>query len=159
MRVYVDVFSSDELLCDSFPVASAYNEAVLTVPSSWIARDNSGIGSSIDVQDIEDRSERVINLVYMFGLKEIEYSKLEYAVYLHRLQNYLAANCPARVDGFLSGVSDFTEYVMSRFADFSFYRGESGDSTAMAVLACYLQDTDVSPVFYFFADGLCSQQY
>ena len=42
MKVYKDIFSRDELLCDSFAVENAYGEAILKSKSQYKKKDDVG---------------------------------------------------------------------------------------------------------------------
>merc|ERR1712054_737606 len=78
--------------------------------------------------------------------------------YMKKLLDHLKANNPDRVAAFQKEAQAYAKKILSNFADYDFYTGESLSADAQIILLHY-GDDGMSPTFYFWSDGLVEEKY
>lgn len=171
MKVYFDVFSNDELISDSYPAATLYNEVVMEVTSRMLVKGNEEVdigrgnefGGGGEDEVVDNTVERINDIVTSFSLQETSFTKKEYVTvikaYMQKLKKHLAEKESDRVDIFMKGATEFVKWVVANFDEFKFYSGPSYDQSAMIVLSYYKEEANEAPHFLFIKDGLREEKF
>lgn len=65
---------------------------------------------------LDDQSERVIDIVDAFHLRQTAFNKKQYSLeiraYMQRLRKWLTENNPERVEAFMAGAQGFVKHVV-----------------------------------------------
>lgn len=71
---------------------------------------------------VEDKAEKVLDLVDAFRYTETSYSKADYTTYIKnymkKVKAYLEKEKPDRVAGFMAGAKDMVGWVLKNFDNF-----------------------------------------
>ena len=166
MKVYYDIINDDELLSDSYKIELLFNGVGGEVKSRMVVKGGEDIdigrgaefgGAEAD-EAVEDKAEKVIDIVDAFRYTETSFSKADYTTYIKnymkKVKAYLEKEKPDRVADFMSGAKEMVTWVLKKFDDFQFFMGEKCDTEAGLVLAYYKNDEDLAPTFVYFMDGL-----
>lgn len=173
MKVFLDVFNGDELLSDGYATESTFNDVCLEVRSQWVNKGSEEVdigrgnqfGGGDEEEKVEDTSERVLDIADVFHLSQIQpkFTKKEFTTYIKgymtRLKKYIEESNPDRVKPFMEGASAFVKAVLGRFDDYEFWTGVSYDQEALIVLSYYKNESDLTPTFVYFKDGLREVKY
>ena len=175
MKVFIDVFTGDELCSDSYPmkvVDNVYYEVegkniVVSndIDDSLIGGNKAPEGSEAATEEegaISSSAVTGINVVLTHKLSETSFDKTSYKdwlkTYSKKLKEHLEKNAPERVQPFQSGMTKLAKEILGKFDEYRFYLGESNDIDGMVVLQYYRED-GLTPVFIFFKDGLKEEKY
>ena len=164
MRVWIDVFSGDEMVSDSYPYQMLYQDACLEVKAKFQTKGSDFVAIAADDEpDMETGGETIINIVDAHKLVEVKLGKAAVMnmvkAYLKRTVAFLKEKGKeARVPTFQAGATEFIKFVMGKFDEMQVFIGESGDPEAGLCFA-YTIDGEVDPTFLFFADGLRQEKF
>ena len=106
MRVWVDLFSGDEMVSDSYKQTLIHNDACLEVQAKYTTKGSGNIAiASDDVISDDEGGETVINIVEAHKLQECTLSKKDFMAlvkpYLKKVSTWLTENGKEdRVKGF-----------------------------------------------------------
>jgi hypothetical protein len=71
---------------------------------------------------VDDKVEKVLDVVHGFRLNETSFSKADYATYIKnymkKVKAHLEAKNPERVQPFMAGAKEMVTWIMSKFDDF-----------------------------------------
>jgi hypothetical protein len=169
MKVFVDVFTNDEVMSEIFPFTLEYEDSIMKVPSAYKKKDDAGNvdigcgnafgGDEEDGAGDSQPSEQVIDVVYNSNLVETQLSSDDLAVamsaYLKKVVTYLVENKKdARIPDFKKGASAFYKFVKGKFDEFTFYTGSSESTDGTIIFSYWEKEDAAGPVFFFFKDGL-----
>ena len=166
MKVWVDVFSNDEMVSDSYKSTLIFDDACLEVQAKYITKAGDGdidigagnaFGGGEEEEVDESGGETVINVVDAHKLQECQLSKKDtmamLKAYLKRVVGYLKENGKEdRVPGFKKGATDMIKLIMEKFDEMMIFTGENFDTEAGLAFS-YTKDGETEPVFLFFNDG------
>jgi len=173
MKVFYDVFSNDELFSDSYKPTPIYDGCGYEITSKLITKGVGDIdigrggefgGKDEDDQGVEDRAEKVNDIVDGFKYTETVFNKADYTTYikayLKKLKTHLEEKNPTRVEAFMKSAKEMVAWILKTFDEFQFFLGESNEmENAMIILAYYKNAEDMAPHFVYFADGLRAQTF
>ena len=173
MKVFYDVLSNDELFSDSYKPVPIYDGCGYEIASALvvkgvgdidIGRGNSFGGKDEEDAGVDDKAEKVNNLIDAFKYQETSFSKGDYTTYiksyLKKIKEYLEGKNPTRVEGFMKSAKEMCGWILKNFDEFQFFMGESNEmENAMIILAYYKNPEDLAPHFIYFADGLRAQTF
>ena len=174
MKVYIDVFTGDELCSDSYPM-KVVDDVYYEVEGKNIIESNDIDDSLIGGNKAPEGSESVeddagvsssavtgINVVLTHKLVETPFDKASFKdwlkTYSKKLKEHLEANAPDRVKPFQAGMTKVAKEILGKFDEFRFYLGENMNIDGLVVLQFYRED-GLTPVFMYFKDGLREEKY
>jgi len=171
MRIWKDVFTGDEMFSDAYPMKEV-DDCVWEVEAKYIVEQTGDFGISANADEdaaegtaagiADTTAKKVINVVAAHGLIETQFDKKSYMTYIKaymgRVKKFLEENNASRVAGFQTAAQNFVKKILARFDDFKFFTSSSMDPEAMVPLMYYRED-GITPVFYFFKDGLKMEKY
>jgi len=170
MKVFIDVFTNDELLSDSYPmkiVDDIYWEVEgkqITISNDI---DDSLIGGNkapegADDEAVDSSATKGINVVLNHKLVETPFDKSSFKdwikTYSKKLKEYLQENAPDRVAPFQANMAKVAKDILSKFDDYRFYLGENMNIDGLVILEYYKED-GLTPYFMYFKDGLNEVKY
>ncbi|CAD8073470.1 unnamed protein product [Paramecium primaurelia] len=168
MKIYVDAFSGEEIVSDSFNMEEKFEGVIGEVQSQDIVKGAINVdvgagghfgGKNEDEEEggVEDQAQKVNNIIDAFKYAETQFTKADYVTYFKayakKVKAYLEANKPDRVASFQKGAGEFIKWVSSNFNDLQFYCPESYDMENHIVLG-YYKEGQASPTFVYILDGL-----
>lgn len=172
MRVYKDIFTGDEMFCDSYKMKLLDN-VVYEVYGKHVRRKIgevvlAGANPSAEEADegTEEGMESGVDIIlnqrlqesFAFGDKKGFTAYLK--DYMKKLVAKLQETNPDEVEVFKNNIQKFTKEILGKFKDLSFYTGESMDPEAMVAILDYKDvDGEEVPVMYFFKHGLLEEKY
>ena len=174
MKVFIDIFTGDELCSDSYPIKlvdDVYYEVEgkniteshdiddlliggnKAPEGSEVAEDDGGVASS---------GTTGINVVLTHKLVETPFDKASFKdwlkTYSKKLKEHLQEHAPNRVQPFQAGMTKVAKEILSKFDEYRFYLGENMNIDGLVVLQYYRED-GLTPVFIYFKDGLKEEKY
>jgi len=168
MKLYLDIFSGDELASDSFPCKE---EGPCYVFEGKMIKESVGGDCGIACNSEEGEADEglegeqvqtVIDFVAAHQLQETPFTKKLYMAsikqYMIRVKKYLEEHNPERVQPFMAEAQEFVKKIIKNFDDYVFYTGSSQDSEAMCPIVFYGPD-GMSPFMYIFKDGVREEKY
>jgi len=173
MKVWIDLFSGDEMTSDSYKHRLIHQDACLEVDAKYItvggAEDidigagNAFGGGEEDDAGGDDGGETAINIVHAHKLQEASLSKKDtmamLKAYLKRVVGLLKENGKEeRVPGFKAGATEMIKFIMEKFDEMQIFSGENYDMEAGLAFS-YTKDGEENPVFLFFNDGLKEEKF
>ena len=171
MKVYQDVFTSEEIISDSFQLTLLFSEAVGEVNSKWTVKGDVnvdiGCGNAFGGTNEEEGAaeggagesmeNKVIDIIDAFKYNETSYTKGDYQTYmkayLKKVKTYLDSKNKDRIPEFQKGATEFFKWVLSKFDEFTFYTPESYDTENSLILS-YYKEGATAPTFLYLMDGL-----
>jgi len=174
MKVFIDVFTGDELCSDSYTM-KVVDDVYYEVEGKNIVESNDIDDALIGGNKAPEGSEAVeedggvassavtgINVVLTHKLVETPFDKTSFKdwlkTYSKKLKDYLQENAPNRVQPFQTGMTKLAKEILGKFDEYRFYLGENMNIDGMVVLQFYRED-GLTPVFIFFKDGLREEKY
>jgi len=170
MRLYLDAFSGEEIISDSFDLVMVFDDAGAEIKSKLIVKKEGDVdigcgnafgGNEAEEEKADDQVEKVIDVVDCFHYKETSFNKADYSTYIKgymkKVLDYLTKEKPDRVAGFKKGASAMVKFITANYADFTFYTPESYD-TENSIILSYYKGEDASPTFLYFMDGLIDKK-
>ena len=163
MKVWIDVFSGDEMVSDSYKNQLIFNDACLEVKAKFTTKGSDFVAIAADDEDDGGEGETVINVVDAHHLNEMTLSKKDTMVmlkaYLKRVVAWMKENGKEdRVAGFQKGATEMVKFIMGKFDEMQIFAGQSVDTEASLAFA-YTMDGEVDPTFLFFADGMKEEKF
>ncbi|UJR33984.1 hypothetical protein I4U23_021399 [Adineta vaga] len=174
MKLFLDIFTGDELFSDSYPmklVDDVYYEVEgknITekndIDDSLIGGNKAPEGSEAATEEegVNSSSVTGINVVLTHNLNETPFDKASFKdwlkTYSKKLKDYLQENAPNRVQPFQTGMTKLAKDILTKFDEYRFYLGENMNIDGMVVLQYYRED-GLTPVFIYFKDGLREEKY
>lgn len=175
MKVFIDIFSGDEVLSDSFEFKEEYNGAILSITSRMINPDdvgnvNIGCGNEFGGNNDEEGGVdpdvvKVNNIISNFNLEEFFGSKKDImAIFKEKITEMREKlkDQPDQLKNWEKGgsVETFVKEVFGKFDECQFYMGSSyaneEPKEGMLIVAFWKNDTDSGETFFFFKDCLRS---
>ncbi|CAF3261079.1 unnamed protein product [Rotaria socialis] len=175
MKVFIDVFTGDELCSDSYPM-KVIDDVYYEVEGKNIVESNDIDESLIGGNKAPEGSEAAaeedssvsttavtgINVILTHKLSETPFDKASFKdwlkTYSKQLKDYLQEHAPTRVQPFQAGMTKLAKEILGKFGEYRFYLGESMNIDGMVVLQFYRED-GLTPVFIYFKDGLREEKY
>jgi len=163
MKVLIDVFNNNEMLSDSWPWKYIYEDTTVEVQGKMVTKGALDIGIESE-EGVDDKGETVIDIVDSMRLKETQFDKKSFTVYvktyLKRVKAYLEENGKAeRVPNFQKGATELIKFVLAKFDEIQFFCGEDYDLDGAVSFAIFKDSKDPGPTFYFLVDGLKEVKY
>ena len=170
MKVWIDVFSGDEMISDSYKQNVIMNGACLEVQAKYITKGNEkvdvGGGNAFgggEESDGEAEGETVINVVDAHKLQETQLSKKDFMTmvkaYLKRVVAHLKEKGKEdRVADFQKGATEMIKFIVGKYDEMMIFTGESYDCEAGLAFS-YTKDGETEPVFLFFIDGMREEKF
>jgi hypothetical protein len=174
MRIYQDLFTDEEFLSDSYKIELIHEEVIGEVQSRMIVKSDVevdvGCGNAFGGQNEDDGDQggqtggapvaKVIDLVDAFQYEETSFD-LEgfnsyFKSYMKKLQDWVKANKPDRLEKFKIGALAFFKWAKANFDELSFYTGKSYDMENLIVMSYYKKPEDPAPTFLYVMDGMKS---
>ena len=175
MKVYIDVFTNDEIISDSYKQTSPYNDASFSdvafeVESRKVSKGGEDFGISANVDEDAENStgdssgdvETVIDIVDGFSLQEQSITKKEFLayikLYIKNVCTHLEEKNPSRLEPFKQGISPLIQKIVGEFDDCTIYVGANASdqfaaNKAHPIVAHYVGE-EVTPRFIFFKDAM-----
>lgn len=170
MKLYIDIFSNDEIISDSYNMEMIYENVGCKVKSQYLVKDEKydvyGAGNAFanpDAKEEEVNNEvvKVLDVMDSFDYKETVFDKKSYGTYLKaymgKILEHLTKNKPDRVEAFKVGAKAMGSWIMSNYGDFTFYTPKSYDSENSIILSYFEKDAE-TPTFVYFLDGLRTEK-
>lgn len=165
MKIYKDIFTGDEIVCDDNMPLPVQDGVVYTKKGKYIeiGGEDYGISANVDEDAAEgataDGGEsgktRVINVVNANRYTETGFDKKSFMAYIKgymkKVKDHLEEHKPDRVAEFQAGATTFVKKVVAEFDDFQFYLPESQTDDGMVILSKWEEE---DCVFYYWLDGL-----
>lgn len=165
MKVWIDLFSGDEMVSDSYKSNLIFNDACLEVQAKYITKGNEQIDIGGDDQNDGDDGggETVINVVDAHQLQETQLSKKDFMAivkaFLKRVVALLKEKGKEdRVADFQKGATDMIKFIVGKFDEMQIFTGQSYDTEAGLAFS-YTKDGETEPVFLFFTDGMKEEKF
>ena len=166
MKLFMDVFSDEEILSDSYPMKEKYEGVIWEIKSRWIVKGDDNVdigcgnafgGAGEEEQAGGEEVVKVLDIVDTFGYEETSFDKAGFGAYfkgyMKKILEYLGKNKADRVDAFKNGGRDFFKWINANFDDLSFYTPKNYDQENHIMIA-YYDGEDIAPTFCFVSDGL-----
>jgi hypothetical protein len=166
MKIYKDVITGDEVVCDDNVPLEEQDDVVYIKKGKYveIGGEDFGIAANVDEDAAEgatgegtaDGKERVINVVNQNRYTETGYDKKSFMAYIkgymQKIKKHLEdTGKEDRVPAFQAGATTFVKKVIADFDDYQFFLTESQTDDGMIVLAKWDGD---DCIFYYWMDGL-----
>ena len=140
--------TGDELVSDAFP---------MTVDEEHGALKFEGAFREFEVEEGEQMVKKnLIDVVHRFQLCKNEIKTTNLAswakTFMPKRKKQLEESKPAAVQAFIENAKKFMGWVMSDFANFDFYTGQSCDPDDMMLFCRYSED-GTTPYFYIIPDS------
>lgn len=165
MKVWIDVFSGDEMVSDSYKSTMIFNDACLEVQAKYITKGATkvDIGGDDQNEGEDEGGETVINVVDAHQLQETELGKKDFMTmvkaYLKRVVAHLKEKGKDdRVAEFQKGATEMIKFIVGKFDEMQIFTGQSYDTEAGLAFS-YTKDGETEPVFLFFADGMREEKF
>lgn len=163
MIIYKDIFTSDELFSDTFPMElvddvvyklkGKMRTESFEVSDTLIGGNASAEGGGDEGGDSACQSG--VDVVMNGRLNEYALDKKAYMThikeYMKRVKDRLQTDKPDQVETFTSKVQKFVKGVLGEFKEYQFFCGESMNPDGMLVLMKWDGET---PYLFFFKHGL-----
>lgn len=173
MKVWIDVFSGDEMVSDSYKHNLIFNDACLEVQCKYItvggaeevdigAGNAFGGGAEEDAGG-DDGGVTAINVVHAQQLQETTLSKKDcmaiLKAYLKRVVEHLKEKGKDdRVPEFKKGATEMIKMIMEKFDEMQIFTGQNCDTEAGLAFS-YTKDGEEEPVILFFNDGMKEEKF
>lgn len=173
MKVFIDIFSGDEVLSDGVEFNEEYEGTILSVTSKMVVADDAGNvdigcgnefgGNEDDGEPNDPNVEKVNNVISSYNLSEYFGSKKDLmALFKERITQMKEKlkDEPERLKNWEKGgeIEKFIKVVFGKFDDCQFYMGSSLDNEnpteGMPVVAFWKDESDSGETFFYFKDCL-----
>lgn len=149
MKIFQDMFTNDKVMSDAHPFTLEYKGAIMKVKSKYRPRP----GEEAETSGLHN------DLLMHYNLVNIPLEKAEYTHYTRRfakqIKNLLEANfSKSRADMFQQGFTEFSQFIESRFTEFTFYTGKSERLEGALIYSYWEDENDEGETFYFIKDAL-----
>ena len=173
MKVWIDVFSGDEMVSDSYKSKLIFNDACLEVQCKYVtvggaedidigAGNAFGGGEEADAGG-DDGGVTAINVVHGMQLQEATLSKKDtmalLKAYLKRVVEHLKEKGKDdRIPEFKKGATEMIKFIMEKFDEMQIFSGVNFDTEAGLAFS-FTKDGEEEPVIMFFNDGLREEKF
>lgn len=135
MKVWIDVFSGDEMVSDSYKQTLLFNNACLEVQAKYITKGNEkvdvGGGNAFgggEEEEEEAEGETVINVVDAHQLQETQLSKKDFMTmvkaYLKKVVAHLKEKGKEdRVPEFQKGATEMIKFIVGKYDEMMIFTG------------------------------------
>merc|ERR1712156_884120 len=167
MKIYIDVFSGDELFSDTYKVTLKDNVMWEVVGKYETRKEGEvvleGANASAEEADegTDENSVSGVDIVLNHRLVETGFGDKKgftayLKAYMKKVLGYLEENDRKdEIAEFKSNINNVMKEMMGKFKDLQFYTGESMDPDAMICMLEYKNvDGEERPVLMFFKHGL-----
>jgi len=174
MKIYYNFDNQDvEVISDSykFEYPPEFEGAVIEVQSKMvipkgvevdIGCGNAFGGTNEDEEGGAGNEEPVLkvnDLVDGFKYEESNMDKPQFQAYIRDYLKRMVTEkriTADRMDQFKKGCTAFVKFVLSKFADFTFYTPSDYSQEGALIYSTYKHEEDEAPVFYYILEGLPS---
>ena len=174
MKVWIDVFSGDEMVSDSYKHKLVFNDACLEVQCKFktiggeeeidIGAGNAfGGGAEEEAGGGDTGGETVIDVVHAHKLQEATLSKKDtmalLKAYLKRVVEFLKEKGKdERIPEFKKGATELIKLIMEKFDEMQIFTGENYDTEAGLAFS-YTKEGETEPIIMFFNDGMKEEKF
>ena len=173
MKVWIDVFSGDEMVSDSYKSKLIFNDACLEVQCKYVTVGGAetvdiGAGNAFGGGEEEDAGGddggvTAINVVHGMQLQEATLSKKDtmalLKAYLKRVVEHLKEKGKDdRIPEFKKGATEMIKFIMEKFDEMQIFSGVNFDTEAGLAFS-FTKDGEEEPVIMFFNDGLREEKF
>eukprot|EP00744_Colponema_vietnamica_P000541 GILI01000962.1.p1 GENE.GILI01000962.1~~GILI01000962.1.p1 ORF type:complete len:183 (+),score=84.52 GILI01000962.1:37-549(+) len=165
MKIYRDIFSGEEVLCDNDMPLVLEDDVVYKVTGRLIEIGGEDFGISSNVEedaeegataDGQDNSKaKVVDIVHNQQLQETSFDKASYVAsikgYMKKLKEKLDETDAEAGKVFAAGAQTFVKKVVKEIDEYQFFTGPNMDFDAMIILCKWEGEV---PTFYYWKDGL-----
>jgi len=165
MLLYEDILTGDEMFSDAFPIKLVDDVAYEVECQTITVKEGADvdIGANPSAEETEDAladgAKTVNNVAHSFRLQQTTFDKKTYLAYLKGYMKAVKGKIPEdekeRVEKFEKAAQAFAKKIITKFADYEFFTGESQNPDGMVALLNYRED-GITPYFTFWKDGLKS---
>lgn len=174
MKIYYNFDNQDvEVISDSykFEYPPEFEGAVIEVQSKMvipkgvevdIGCGNAFGGTNEDEEGGAGNEEPVLkvnDLIDGFKYEESNMDKPQFQAYIKEYLKRMMTEkriTADRLDQFKKGCTAFVKFVLSKFADFTFYTPSDYSQKGALIYSTYKHEEDEAPVFYYILEGLPS---
>ena len=162
---YKCVFTDSEMFSDSYPAKKAFNDQVTMIKGKFTNLESVG-GDIGDSEDIDDQSERVIDLVHAYKYEQTTFTKKTFLAYIkgymqkviEHLKNKGASD--AEIEDFKKGSQEFVKYVLENFKEFEFFMNDQNSLDGACAFAFWEDpENDEGPTFCYIQAGLAGEKF
>ncbi|CUG06302.1 Hypothetical protein, putative [Bodo saltans] len=166
MKIFKDIFTGAEVLCDNDRPLTIVDDVVYTFKGKYIeiGGEDYGISANVDEDAAEgatgdgtaDGKERVVDVVYNNRYTETSYDKASFTAYMKNYMKKVVEAIPNDDDkkAFQTNAVVFFKKVLKNFDDYQFFipAGNEEDPDAGMMILCRWEEEDA--IFYYWKDGL-----
>jgi len=170
MKIFEDVFTSDEVLSDALDIKEDETASIISVVSKYVVPDDGGnvdIGCSNHFGGTEEQKddpniEKVNNIVNGFCLEVFSSSKKDMLSFFKDKIAEVKKRLEGREDRLKhwaanGSVSELIKKAFANYDETTFYLGKSyadGNMDGMPIISMWANDSDSGETFYYFKDCL-----
>jgi hypothetical protein len=166
MKIFKDIFTGSEVLCDNDKPLPEEDSVVYTFKGKYIeiGGEDYGISANVDEDAAEgatgdgtaDGKERVVDVVYNNRYTETSYDKASFTAYMKAYMKKVVDKIDdeAEKKAFQTNAVTFFKKVLKNFDDYQFFmpNGNEEDPESGMIVLCRWVDEDA--IFYYWKDGL-----
>ena len=166
MKIFKDIFSGSEVLCDNDKPLAMEDNIVFTFKGKYveIGGEDYGISANVDEDAAEgatgdgtaDGKTRVVDVVHNNRYTETSYDKASYTAHVKGYMKKILEGIPEEADKktFQANAATFFKKVLKNFDDYQFFipAGNEEDPDNGMIVLCRWDNDDA--IFYFWKDGL-----
>eukprot|EP00917_Polyrhabdina_sp_WS-2016_P025394 GHVP01054736.1.p1 GENE.GHVP01054736.1~~GHVP01054736.1.p1 ORF type:complete len:182 (+),score=50.36 GHVP01054736.1:942-1487(+) len=180
MLIYLDRFTRDEIVSDSYKQEAPFGKEELSdVAFEIMAKrtkkgaEDYGISANVD-EDAEEGAtadggaggEEVVDLLDKFDLSEFPLSKKDFVSFIKKMMKHVKSDLeeksPERVEAFTTGAQELVKELLSKFDEFTFYMGPSGlnefEDGKCTLVASYYKDEETAPRLIYIKDTFIEEK-
>jgi len=164
MKIYKDIVSGDEVLCDNDRPLKEEDGVVYVIEGKYIeiGGEDYGVASNADAdadegaagEGTESQKQRVVDIVHQNRLVETQYDKKSYLAHIKGYMKVLKERLegePEKCAAFQAGATAFVKRVVGEFDDYQFFLGPSMGDEGIVILCKWEGE---KAIFYYWKDGL-----
>ena len=164
VNLYKCHITQSEMFSDAFPTTEVFNGVGFSVKSAIV--DKAALKFDMgDAGDVDDKDERVNDIVDGFKYNQITLKKAEFTNYIKSYIKKLLDRVKEKTTDeeklkeFQKNSTDMVKFILGKFDDFEFFLNEENDMEG-AIGMAYWEDesTDKGPTFLYFKDGLVREK-
>lgn len=166
MKIFRDVISNNEVVCDNDRPFDEVDGVMYTVKGRYIEVGGEDFGISANVDEdagegatgegVDDGRTRVIDVIHNNRYTETSYDKASYTAHIKGYMKQLLDRMETdeAKKAFQTGAQTFVKKVLKEIDEYQFFIPEGNDEdpdNGMIVLCRWDEET---PIFYYWKDGL-----
>ena len=164
VNLYKCCVTGSEMFSDAFPTTEVFNGVGFCVRSAIV--DKAALKFEMgDADDVDDKDERVNDIVDGFNYNQITLKKAEFTNYIKGYIKKLLERVKEtttdeeKIKEFQKNSTDMVKFILGKFDEFEFFANEENDMDG-AIAMGYWEDesTDKGPTFLYFKDGLVREK-